>query len=208
MTLNQDLTLTLPARPQSAGLLALADWAELTPGPQLRLTPNNLSRALERGGTLQDLYATLGRHSLPPLTTAQRKRLQDWAQQRPTVTLRPCVLLEAANRDQMLQLWQEPGIRPHLGQQLTAKLATVQTADLHGFAEAVRRRGLTVRSLLPANNHRGATDPLGPGEAFWLAVAFLVHSHLARRLGLTSVPPPPRAPRSQPMPGARRAGRG
>jgi predicted DNA-binding transcriptional regulator YafY len=32
-------------------------------------------------------------------------------------------------------------------------------------------------------------DCPAPGDALWLAVAFLVHAHLARRLSLTSVPP-------------------
>lgn len=61
LTLTEDLTLTLPSRPGLAGLLALAEWVELAPGPQLHLTPSSLAGALERGATIEDLFALLSR---------------------------------------------------------------------------------------------------------------------------------------------------
>jgi hypothetical protein len=87
----------------------------------------------------------------------------------------------------MVALWRERRIRPHLARLLTAKLAMVQTPDPEGFIQVLRRRNLPLRSLLP--RPALARDPLAPGDAFWLAVAFLVHAHLARRLSLSSVPP-------------------
>jgi len=187
LALGQDLILSLPPRPQLAGLLALAEWAKMSPGPHLRLTPASMARALERGGSLQDLFAVLARYAAPPLTTTQRNTLQEWALKAISVTLRACILLETANPDQMIELWSEKNIRSHLGRQLTAQLAMVQTPDLENFIRTLRRCGLLVRSLLSVNGE--GIDHLASGDAFWLAVAFLVHAHLARRLSLTSVPP-------------------
>jgi hypothetical protein len=187
LLLVEELVLTLPPRPRLPGLLALAEWTEISPGPQLRLTPASVTRALERGGDAQDLLAALARYTTPPLTPEQRATLQSWADEATPLTLRPCILLEAVDPDQMDGLWGQRSIRSHLGQQLADKLTTVQTPDPEGFIQVLRRHGLPVRSLLSSNGRD--MDPLAPGDALWLAVAFLVHAHLARRLSLTSVPP-------------------
>ena len=80
LILVDDLVLTLPPRSQLPGLLALAEWTEMSPGPQLRLTPTSVTRALERGGDAQDLLAALARFTTPPLTPEQRATLQSWVQ--------------------------------------------------------------------------------------------------------------------------------
>jgi hypothetical protein len=187
LTLNDHLALALPPRPQLDGLLALAEWARLEPGPQLCLDRASIAHALERGASIQDLFATLARYAVPPLKPAQRDTLQGWAQETAPVILRPCVLLEASDDDQMAELADQRSIRSHLGRQLTSKLATVHTPDPEALVRVLRRSGLSVRSLL-SNNGKGM-DCLAAGDAFWLAVAFLVHAHLARQLNLTSVPP-------------------
>jgi len=187
LTLTKDLTLRSSSPPQLAGLLALAEWSDMGPGPQLRLTPSSVTRALERGGEVQDLFATLARYASPPLTPAQRATLQSWAEEATPLTLCPTVLLEAADADQMNELWDKRDIRSHLGRQLTPKLATVQTPDPQALLNALRRYGFPVRSLAPLLPCSSA--PLSPGDAMWLTVAYLVHAHLARRLNLTSIPP-------------------
>jgi hypothetical protein len=49
LILAENLVLTLPSQPLLAGLLALAEWTEVGPGPQLHLTPGAMTRAWERG---------------------------------------------------------------------------------------------------------------------------------------------------------------
>jgi hypothetical protein len=200
---DEDLSIHLSDRPQLDGILALAEWAELTPGPTLRLTHASLTRALERGGSSRDLLASLTRYADPPPTPSQRQAFQTQLQQIDIVTLRPALLLQTASPAQMAELWQSRSLRSHLGRQLSPELATVETPAPQDLVQALRRKGFAVRTpVLPVLAVRPgggaeaplpaqpvAAAPLSSGEAYWLAAIFLVHSHLARRLGLTAVPP-------------------
>jgi hypothetical protein len=180
------LDIQVPAESQLAAILDLAGWTELGPGPCLHFTPASLIRAREQGGTWQDLLAALTRHTAP-LTPTQRDNLRNQFQRIATVSLQPSLLLKTPDASIMTELWHTPSTRSHLGSHLSPDLAVVQTPSPAALVKALHTQGLAVQSSAPVSP-RSSTSLL-PGDAYWLTVSFLVHSYLARRLGLTSAPP-------------------
>jgi len=187
---SPDLCFYLTDRPQLAGLLALAPWSDLEPGPCLRLTPRSIARAWERGGCLSELLSVVGRYTAPALSPAQRDTLRAWFDQIAGVTIQPYLLLRTTSSAEMDRLWRQPAIRSHLGHRLAPELATLETSTPAALVASLRRQGVAVRvALSPASPSQAMAGPLSHGEAEWLLVGFLIHGHLARRWGLTAAPP-------------------
>lgn len=194
LTMTADLALHLPAQPRLDGVLALAEWANLNPGPCLRLSPHSIARAWERGGTFPDLLAALGRYAMPRPTPRQCDTLQAWLQELDAVVIQPFLLLRASTSEQMDRLWQQPSLRAHLGRRLAPELAIIKTSTPEELVQALRRRGFAIHTPTPGAIE-GLSDPSAPhaplstGEAEWLLVSLMVHNHLAWRLDVTSIPP-------------------
>lgn len=181
-----DLELALPAAapPPLAALLQLADWAELTPGPRLRLTPTSLARSLADGHGLSGLRGLWQRFVTPPLAPAQQAQLQAWAEQTPWIELQAALLLRTSSAHHLDALMADRRVRRHLGKRLAPDLATVRSPEPHRLLRALAARGYTLRPLPAAD---GAPEPKA-GDRWWLYTSYLIHRLLAERLGL-ALPP-------------------
>lgn len=179
-----ELALPSAAPPPLAALLHLADWAELAPGPRLRLTPTSLARSLAGGRDLAGLRGLWQRFVTPPLASAQQAQLQAWADQTPWIELRAALLLRTSSAHDLDALMADGRLRRHLGKRLAGDLATVRSPEPHRLLRALAARGYALRTLPAAN---GAPEPKA-GDRWWLYTSYLVHRLLAERLGLTLPP--------------------
>ena len=191
LTLQPDLALAVTPEAQPASLLALAPWAELVPGPALRLTPASIIAALAGGATLPDLFAALAVHAAPALAPDQRATITHWAE-RAVVRIRPALVLDQAPAAVLDALRADPRTRACVSQRLSPTSALVDPTELDRAIRLLRLRGLAVDL---ASAQAAATTPsvgaLSAGDAAWLAVALTVYSALARRL--PDLAPPPAA---------------
>jgi len=165
LLVTQQLELQLPPRPRLGGILALAEWAELEPGPRLRFTTASLIRARERGATWPDLQATLARHAVSSLAPDQQDTLRERFKQVASVSLEPSLLLRTPDAALLAELWQTPAVRPHLGDRLAPDLAAVETPSPEALVKALHRQGLAICSLfLGKGDLTGFPKPVRSGE--------------------------------------------